>query len=199
MRFPLLSNLMSRPESVLIVLVMTGLSVSLLACSSSKETTENTAEHDFTLAQAAELTDPLEDAEVEERDHTIKVTFGTGLLFGFDSADLRSDARVRLSNLAASLQKNPNTRVTIVGHTDSVGTAAYNRELSERRAAAAAQVLMDEGVAPDRIQSEGRGESEPIASNATEEGRERNRRVEVIISVTPQDGSSGDSETNIMW
>lgn len=180
------------------LLLMGVLSISLVACSHSKETTEASSSDGFTLEQAADLAESLEDANVEEREHTIKLTFGTGLLFDFDSASLRSEARTHLSNLAQSLRENANTHVVIVGHADSVGTEAYNQELSERRAAAAARVLREEGVAADRIESEGRGETDPVADNRTEEGRQRNRRVEVIISITPS-GSESDTDTTILW
>jgi outer membrane protein OmpA-like peptidoglycan-associated protein len=194
----LVSSVSSRLSPV-VFLLMVILSISLVACSSSKETTDPAPENGFTLEQAAELAENLEDAEVEERGNTIKVTFGTGLLFDFDSADLRPEARGHLTNLAESLKKNSNTRVFIVGHADSIGTEAYNQRLSERRAGTAARVLAEAGVAPDRITSEGRGEADPVASNSTEEGRQRNRRVEVIISVISAEDTESDGETTIMW
>jgi outer membrane protein OmpA-like peptidoglycan-associated protein len=111
----------------------------------------------------------------------IAVTFDSGILFPFDSAELTGEARTNLRKLAASLQDEARTNVTIVGHTDSVGRDSYNQQLSERRGRAAVDYLVSEGVASSRLVSRGRGEAEPIASNETDEGRRENRRVEVAI------------------
>jgi len=86
-----------------------------------------------------------------------------------------------LTALANSLKKNTGTEVLIVGHTDSDGSDSYNQGLSERRASAARSYLISQGVASNRIRISGRGESEPIESNATADGRAQNRRVEVAI------------------
>ncbi|MOA46899.1 Outer membrane porin F precursor [compost metagenome] len=72
--------------------------------------------------------------------------------------------------------------IKVVGHTDSVGSDAYNQALSERRASSVAEYLLSQGVAPNKVTSEGRGESQPIADNETEEGRAKNRRVELHIN-----------------
>ena len=86
--------------------------------------------------------------------------------------------------MAGSLNRYPNTTVNVVGHTDNTGEAAYNQSLSERRAQAVASVLISAGVSPARIRSIGRGEDQPVASNLTAEGRQQNRRVEIIITPT---------------
>lgn len=111
----------------------------------------------------------------------IAVTFESGLLFPFDSATLKPEARDNLRKLARSLGENARTEVLIVGHTDATGRPGYNQDLSERRARSAADYLSDQGVARGRLRTEGRGEDEPIASNDTEDDRQRNRRVEVAI------------------
>lgn len=131
--------------------------------------------------QAKELDEELEGAEVTRVGEGIKVTFDNALLFDFDSAELRASARENLSDLAGSLQEYPNTDVLIVGHTDSTGPEDYNFRLSERRASSAAAYLIEQGLQPSRITTLGRGESEPVASNETEAGRQQNRRVEVAI------------------
>lgn len=131
--------------------------------------------------QAQELEEELEGAEVERVGEGIQVVFDSAILFGFDSAEIKPDARDNLSRLAASLQEYPNTDLLIVGHTDATGPEDYNLELSERRADAAMAVLITNGVAPERVLTEGRGETEPIATNDTAEGRKLNRRVEVAI------------------
>ncbi len=131
--------------------------------------------------QAAEMQQELPEARIERVGEGILVTFESGILFDFDSATLRPEARENLRRLAESLKKYPETEVLIVGHTDSTGPEAYNQRLSERRAESAAAFLMQQGIRPSRIRTMGRGESEPIASNDTEEGRRLNRRVEIAI------------------
>ena len=131
--------------------------------------------------RAKEIQQTVAGAKVERVGEGLLVTFESGLLFDFDSDALRANARDNLRNLAASLQKSPNTNVMIVGHTDAQGTDAYNQGLSERRAAAAAAFLADQGVARSRLIVRGRGESEPVAANDSESGRAQNRRVEVAL------------------
>jgi outer membrane protein OmpA-like peptidoglycan-associated protein len=118
---------------------------------------------------------------VERVGEGIQVTFDSGILFDFDSYALRPEAREHLTNLAASLADYPDTEVLIVGHTDSSGADEYNQTLSENRANAAGAHLMREGVTPDRVKMMGLGETEPIATNDTEDGMQQNRRVEVAI------------------
>ena len=111
----------------------------------------------------------------------IQVTFQSGLLFDFDSDRIKSDAASNLKNLASSLDKYPNSSLLIVGHTDAVGSDNYNQSLSEKRAHATAAFLASQGVGSTRLQTVGRGETEPVASNDNESGRQKNRRVEVAI------------------
>ncbi|GAB5520497.1 MAG: OmpA family protein [Rhodothermales bacterium] len=131
--------------------------------------------------QAEELEDELEGAEVERVGEGIQVTFESGILFGFDSSSLTPDARASLNQLAQSLNQYDNTELLVIGHTDSKGSDDYNQQLSERRANAAASYLVSQGVAPNRITTLGKGETEAIATNETEAGRAQNRRVEVAI------------------
>jgi outer membrane protein OmpA-like peptidoglycan-associated protein len=131
--------------------------------------------------QAKELQQDIPGATVSRVGEGIAVTFASGLLYDFDSDVVRAEAAANLRNLAASLNKYPNTDLLIVGHTDAVGTSAYNQTLSQRRATSAANFLTTQGVALTRLQSVGRGETEPIAANDTEGGRQLNRRVEIAI------------------
>ena len=131
--------------------------------------------------QAAELKQNIKGATVERVGEGIQVTFASGLLFGFDSSVVRSEARTNLQELAASLSKYPGSDLLILGHTDQLGSAAYNQELSERRAGSAATYLMAQGVSGLRLATRGLGEAEPVSSNATEAGRQANRRVEISI------------------
>lgn len=112
------------------------------------------------------------------------VTMPEGILFDFDSAAIRAGLQADLRALARNLQQYPETTVEVIGHTDSEGSAEYNMDLSARRAASVAGVLLEEGVAPFRVRSFGRGEEQPVATNLTPEGRAQNRRVEVIIRPT---------------
>ena len=141
--------------------------------------------------QASELAYALPGATVQRVGEGITVTFPDGLLFGYDSDQLTPEARDHLRVFAASLQKYPNTRTLIVGHTDSDGTAAYNMDLSDRRAASAADFVCGEGVLRARINTAGRGESEPIATNSSDDGRRQNRRVEIAIFANSGGSSSG--------
>ncbi len=131
--------------------------------------------------QAGELAADLENAKVERVGEGLLVTFDTGLLFDFDSDVVKGAAAENLTSLANSLNKYPESELVIVGHTDATGTDSYNQGLSDRRARASAGYLTTRGVRYDRIRTQGRGESEPIASNDDEYGRQQNRRVEVAI------------------
>jgi len=139
--------------------------------------------------QAQELAYDLPGATVSRVGEGIAVTFPEGTLFGYDSDQLQPAARDNMRRFAASLQKYPNTRTLIVGHTDSDGSAAYNLDLSDRRALSAASFIAAEGVDRARITTAGRGEAEPIATNATDAGRQQNRRVEVAIYAKDATGS----------
>ena len=103
------------------------------------------------------------------------------MLFGTGSAELTPAARENISRLAGILKRYPNTNVSVEGHTDSDGAEDFNQALSERRANAVAQALRDEGVAGSRIRTVGFGETQPIATNDTPEGKAANRRVEIIV------------------
>ena len=132
--------------------------------------------------QAAELKQNIPGAVVERVGEGIQVTFASGLLFDFDSDVVRTEARTNLRNLAASLDKYPGSDLLIAGHTDSVGTDAYNLG-----AVAAARGGRRRRTSPRRAsigracRSRGLGETEPVAPNDTDAGRSKNRRVEVAI------------------
>jgi outer membrane protein OmpA-like peptidoglycan-associated protein len=130
--------------------------------------------------QARELEQSIPGATVRRVGEGIEVTFASGLLFDFDSDRIRGDARRNLDELARSLDKYPDTDLLIVGHTDDVGTASYNMGLSERRADSAARYIESQGVRTG-IRPVGRGEREPVSSNESDYGRQKNRRVEVAI------------------
>lgn len=103
------------------------------------------------------------------------------VLFAFDSARLTGDAQRTVGEITRVLRDVSDRRVAVEGHTDSIGTLSYNQRLSEDRARSVASELVSQGVSRRRIMTRGFGETSPIASNRTDEGRARNRRVEVII------------------
>ena len=109
------------------------------------------------------------------------VTFGD-VLFQFGKSNLQPNSRNNINTLANYLIQNPDRKVIVEGYTDSVGSAAFNQTLSERRAEAVRAALVKAGVDPTRIVAQGYGKEYPVASNATDSGRAQNRRVEVTIS-----------------
>lgn len=111
-----------------------------------------------------------------------KVTYTLGdVLFHTAKSDLEPAAVTTLDGLVASLNREPGSHIVIEGYTDSAGKPAYNRDLSQRRADAVMQYLIAHGIAADRLTAVGKGESSPVASNATAEGRRQNRRVNVVV------------------
>jgi len=136
--------------------------------------------------QAKEIDQSIPGAKVERVGEGIEVTFESGLLFDFDSDRIRPDAAKNFQELANSLKKYGNSNLLIVGHTDSQGDDAYNMNLSLRRANSASAYLQSLGVPASRISTAGRGESEPVATNDTDAGRQLNRRVEVAIYASPE-------------
>ncbi|CTQ33522.1 OmpA family protein [Jannaschia rubra] len=134
--------------------------------------------------QAADLRNQLGDDRItiNNTGSQLIVTMPQDILFATDSANLRPDLQGDIRALAGNLQQYPDTTVQVIGHTDSDGSAAYNQDLSERRARAVAGVLLEQGVSSARIVPIGRGESQPIASNQTAQGKQQNRRVEIVIT-----------------
>lgn len=114
----------------------------------------------------------------------LQVILPEGILFATDSAAVSGPAQNDLYAVARNLNQYPNSRVEVVGHTDSTGRAAYNQDLSQRRAQSVAGILTAAGVNGNRIVATGRGASQPIASNDTVQGRAQNRRVEILIRPT---------------
>lgn len=110
-----------------------------------------------------------------------KVVFNADTFFDFDKSTLKPEGRQLLDQVAQQAQGINLETIIAVGHTDSIGTEAYNQGLSERRAASVKSYLVGKGIDPNRIYTEGKGELQPIASNKTREGRAQNRRVEVEI------------------
>lgn len=131
--------------------------------------------------QADDLQRQIAELNAKATERGLVVTLGD-LLFETGSANLKSNALTQLSKLSAFLSKYPNRSVVIEGHTDSVGSASYNYSLSQRRADSVKTFLLNQGVAGGRIVATGKGEDVPVADNSTSNGRQLNRRVEVIIN-----------------
>ncbi len=133
--------------------------------------------------QEAELRQDLgnDDVTITNTGDRLIVTLPQDILFDVDSAQVNPGLRSDLFTVAQNLQNYPDSAVQVVGHTDNTGSADYNQALSERRANAVADVLMNGGVSFGRIQTFGRGEDQPVASNLTDVGQAQNRRVEIVI------------------
>ncbi|UZR98881.1 OmpA family protein [Chondrinema litorale] len=120
-------------------------------------------------------------ADVQRVGEGILVTFESGILFGFDSDDLNAEVKHELDNFSETLREYSETDLVIQGYTDSVGSEDYNLDLSKERAQSVQNYLSGLGIETGRMMVEGLGESNPVASNDTPEGREKNRRVEIAI------------------
>lgn len=119
---------------------------------------------------------------VQRQGDTIVLSMPNEVSFPHDSAQLQPSGERALMDVAQVLRNNPKTTVDVIGYTDSTGAEDYNQRLSERRAQAVAMALVNQGVARERVIAYGRGETNPVASNQTPEGRAQNRRVEIRIN-----------------
>jgi outer membrane protein OmpA-like peptidoglycan-associated protein len=131
-------------------------------------------------AEIDELLSQLSDLKAKQTERGIVLTMGD-VLFGFDKATLSPVAFRNVDKLADFLKKHPNRSVLIEGHTDSVGSDEYNLDLSRKRADAVKNALVTKGVGEERITPKGYGKKYPVASNKTSDGRQLNRRVEVVV------------------
>ena len=146
--------------------------------------------------QAKEIKETLPGAEVERVGEGIKVTLNENTVnFDFNSANLTTLAKSNLDKLVTVLKNNPDTNINIYGHTDSIGTDAVNLRISSQRAAAVKNYFVANGISASRMFTEGLGKSSPIASNDTDAGRAKNRRVEFAITANEKminDAKSGN-------
>ncbi len=132
--------------------------------------------------QAAEMEKEVPGARVERVGEGIVVEFSGKVLFGFDKSDLTAEAINNLQSLTDILTKYPDTDIVVQGHTDDKGSDSYNQSLSERRATQVSNYLISRNISSSRISTVGYGETAPKYSNATEDGRAQNRRVEFLIT-----------------
>ncbi len=127
------------------------------------------------------------DVTPTDNGQAIMVNLPEGVTFDVGSYSLKPEFRATLDTVADSLKQYPDSLIDVYGHTDSTGSDTYNQTLSENRARTVASYLNMQGVAPARIRSQGYGETMPVADNATDDGRRRNRRVEIKIVPVSQD------------
>lgn len=131
--------------------------------------------------EAEELRLQMEAMQAEQTDRGMVLTLGD-VLFDLNRAELKSSGEATVERLAEFMREYEDRRVRVEGYTDSTGEASYNQELSERRAGAVRDALVNMGVSRDRVETKGFGEEYPVATNDTSGGRQQNRRVEIVIS-----------------
>jgi outer membrane protein OmpA-like peptidoglycan-associated protein len=146
----------------------------------AREAAQARAQAETARELAEQMKEEIGKLNVKETDRGLVLTLGD-VLFEFDKAELMPGAVRTVDKVVAFLEQYKTRDILIEGHTDSIGTAAYNQELSQRRAEALRDALIKRGIASNRIVAKGYGESYPVASNETEAGRQQNRRVEIVI------------------
>jgi outer membrane protein OmpA-like peptidoglycan-associated protein len=146
-----------------------------------QESEQQLAAAEAARAKAAKLQKELTDLQAQQTDRGMVLTLGD-VLFDTGHAQLKAGAFSTVERLAEFLRNNPERTVAIEGHTDSVGSQDYNEALSQRRADAVRMALIERGTEANRVTTKGLGKAQPVANNNTAEGRQRNRRVEVVIS-----------------
>ena len=145
--------------------------------------------------QAEEIAKEMGDADVIREGEAIVIKFKEQVLFAYDRSDLNANAKTSLDKLRTTLLKYPETNITIIGHTDSRGTKEYNQTLSESRANSVANYTSQNGIDKNRLTAIGKGETDPIANNNTDEGSASNRRVEFVITANDKMKADAKKET----
>lgn len=145
--------------------------------------------------QAEEIKKSVPDAQVIRVGEGIVVEFSSNILFGFDKSNLSNEAKSNLDKLVTIMKDYEDTNIEVQGHTDSKGSEAYNKNLSEQRATAVSLYLMEKGVKDFRLTINGFGELLPKYINTTEEGRLLNRRVEFLITANEKMKSDAEKVT----
>lgn len=149
------------------------------------------ADADRARRSEADMQQRLDELEAMETERGMVITLGD-VLFDTSSAQLRGSANSNLDKLVSFLNQYPDQRLLIEGHTDNVGSSAYNQGLSQQRAESVRHYLVQRGIASHRLSVSGLGLEHPIASNNTAAGRQQNRRVEIVIENSPLASVTGD-------
>ena len=142
----------------------------------------------YKLDQQEKELNKIPNTTVTREEDKLVVTMSDSILFDVNSAALKPQSMITLDQMADVMVKYPDSDILVKGHTDSTGSEKYNQELSERRSKSVKNYLISNGVSDSRITAIGFGETIPITSNDTDEGRETNRRVEIEIKPRPQKG-----------
>ena len=142
------------------------------------------AEHEKSKAELTATLSRL--AKVSEDARGVIVTLPGNIYFNFNRADVKPAMQLQLTKIAQALAAVPGQNLLIEGHTDSIGSNEYNLSLSESRAQSVQKILLDGGIAAERMEIKGYGESKPIADNATPSGQAQNRRVEIVLVPTKE-------------
>lgn len=153
-------------------------SMLMASCASSKKVSNP---HVYMTKQYEELKNVLNEAEVSIIQDSVKVIFPNNVLFATSSDELNESIKPTFQHFADILNKYDKTKILITGHTDNTGTAEYNRQLSEKRAASAKKLLTDDKVNGERMFTWGLSDRDPVATNSTDAGRAKNRRVQFVI------------------
>lgn len=131
--------------------------------------------------QPAPVTPPAPAQQPAVKQLVSKVTYSADALFDFDKSTIKPSGKATLDELVAKVSKVKLEVIIVVGHTDSIGSDAYNIKLGQRRADAIKAYLISKGIEKNRVYSESKGEKQPVADNKTKEGRAKNRRVEIEV------------------
>jgi outer membrane protein OmpA-like peptidoglycan-associated protein len=145
--------------------------------------------------QAEEIAKEMGDVDVIREGEAIVIRFKEKVLFAYDRSDLSVDAKGSLDKLRTTLLKYPETNITVIGHTDSKGTEKYNQTLSENRANSVTTYIRENGVENSRLIAIGKGETDPISTNNTDEGSASNRRVEFVITANEKMKADAKNDT----
>lgn len=167
-------------KKILLLSILAG-AVCLTSCKSKKKTKTQEGVKEPEVIEVVEVREAEVFAEAVKTDEGVKLTFSADLLFATDSYTLTNKEKDDLDNLAKLLKKKKKQNIRIDGYTDSTGTVQYNNTLSEKRANSVKEYLEKQGVDASRMKTKGYGQANPIADNKTAEGRQKNRRVEIII------------------
>ena len=178
----MIANMMKR----ILLILMCGLLLTGCASLKQKVAASKQKQTEARINKKADALSDLKGATVEPVTEAngataLKVTFDSGILFEFNESELGDEAKKSLDRLVKSISDMPDSRIRVYGHTDIVGSSEVNQALSTKRAKEVAAYLETKGIAASRITAEGLSFTKPIADNSTEEGRAKNRRVEIYV------------------